>query len=168
MLGNLFSGVVGSFVTLLLAWAYAWYERRQEYQGLLKSIAAECDYNISIIDEILEGVVNANGSFKRLSVDYFRAVREAAAKYSYPDTMVRTLSRVIVDMDLFNMEVNYVFDGQVRQYVYAGTLGSWSACLVQKTIGNDISATIRRARDGVVDSLQNLKRLASEPGNEEE
>ena len=78
---NLLSGLIGSGITALGTWAWSEYKRHREYKSLLNGVVAECDYNLSIIDEILEGVVKAKGSFKRLSVDYFRSIREKATTY---------------------------------------------------------------------------------------
>ena len=160
-IGNLLSGLVGSLATLVGTLVWTEWKRRRERTSMLEGIIVECDYNLSIIDEILGGVVNANGSFKRLSVDYFRFVREKAIAYSVPSKLLSTISRVIVDMDLYNMEADYVFNGQMTTYVYAGVTNGNPVCITRKPASHDITRTISSARDGVVGSMKKLKQIAS-------
>ena len=139
----------------------------REYRALLDGIIAECDYNISIIDEILEGVVEGNGSFKRLSIDYFRSIRQLSVKYSFSQELIKALSRLIVDMELFNFEADYVFDGRNVTQAYTGLHGNAQVCITRTAMTHDIRATISSARDGVLGSLEHLKRIAQAKGREE-
>ena len=161
------SGLAGSVITQLFLVARGEYKRHREYRALLDGIIAECDYNISIIDEILEGVVEGNGSFKRLSIDYFRSIRELSVKYSFSQELLKALSRLIVDMELFNFEADYVFDGRNVTQVYTGLHGHEKVCLTKTAITHDIRETISSARDGVLGSLENLKKIAKAKGRAE-
>ena len=67
--GNLLSALAGAVLTQLAVVIKDAIKRRGEYRALQNGIIAECDYNLSIVDEILNGAVNHNGSFKRLSVN---------------------------------------------------------------------------------------------------
>ena len=161
----LLSGLIGSILTVLLTSVYKEYKRHREYMGLLDGIIAECDYNLPIVDEILDGVTNHKGSFKRLSIDYFRSIREMAAKYSFKDSLLSALSRIIVDMELYNMEADYVFNGKISTQVYAGVFEESKICITRKPVSLDITATITKAHEGVVASLKGLKKIASELKN---
>ena len=162
---TLMSGLIGSILTVLLTFLYAEYKRHREYMSLLDGVIAECDYNLSIVDEILDGVTNHKGSFKRLSVDYFRYVREKSVDYSYKNALISALSRIIVDMELFNLEADYVFNGKVSTQVYAGMLEESTICITRKPVSLDITATITKAHEGVVASLNGLKKIAFEIKN---
>ena len=162
MTGNLLSGLIGALLVQILSMSWGVYKCRQERKALLNGLVAECDYNISIIDEILEGVIEHHGSFKRLSIEYFRTVREMSARYSFSNQLITALSRLIVDMELFNLEVDYVFNGHQATQVCAGLFGKHKVCVTKKHVIHDISGTISNARDGVLESLKELKRIAKE------
>lgn len=157
LLECLLSGFAGAVCAQLIGVLWSEHKRVREYRALLIAIIAECDYNLSIVDEVTNGVVNHQGSFKRLSVDYFRSVRESAVKYSMEPELISALSRICVDLDLFNREADYVFDGNERKSVYAGSVGEHHVDLERKPVGHDIVPVILAARQGVADSLENLK-----------
>ena len=69
---NLLSGLVGAVLTQVAVVVMDAVRRRRQYRALLNGIVAECDYNLSIVDEILNGAVDHKVSFKRMSVDFFR------------------------------------------------------------------------------------------------
>ena len=158
---NLLSGAVGALGVQLLSMLWGEVKRRREYHALLKGIIAECDYNLSIVDEILNGVVNHRGSFKRMSVELFRSAREASVKYSMTKDLISTLSRAIVDLELYNLEADYVFNGAESNLVYAGAIDEKPILVERRTNGHDISETVTRARLGVTCTLQDLKKLAT-------
>ncbi len=157
---NLLSGVVGALGVQLLSMLWGEIKRRREYHALLKGIIAECDYNLSIVDEILEGAVNQSGSFKRMSVEFFRSAREGAVKYSMSQELIRALSRAVVDLDLYNLEADYIFNGSESHAVYTGNIGDGLVQVERKTVGLNIKPTMIAARQGVADTLNCLKELA--------
>ena len=158
--GNLLSALAGAVLTQLAVVIKDAIKRRGEYRALLNGIIAECDYNLSIVDEILNGAVNHNGSFKRLSVEFFRSAREGAIKYSIPQEMIRTLSRAIIDLELYNREADYIFNRIESSVVYTGSIGKGSIHVNRRTDGMDIKATMISARQGVIDTLNYVKELA--------
>ena len=133
---------------------------RKEYKSLLNGIVAECDYNISIIDEILDGVTKARGSFKRLSIEYLKSVREKSAAYFFPNKLLSAISRLIVDMELFNFEADYCFNGVGDLNVYSGSFDERPICIAQKAVARNILETITKAHEGVLASLNVLKECA--------
>lgn len=157
----LLSGLAGALIAQVLTIAWSEINRRREYRALLNGIIAECDYNLSIVDEILGYVINNDGTFKRMSVDYFRTVRESAAKYSVDTDLIRTLSRAIVDLELYNLEADYIFNGSESKIVYAGAIDEKPILVERKPDGTDITATMKRARLGVTNTLNDLKKLAN-------
>lgn len=166
--GNLLSALAGAVLTQLAVVIKDAIKRRGEYRALLNGIIAECDYNLSIVDEILNGAVNHNGSFKRLSVEFFRSAREGAIKYSMPQEMIRTLSRAIVDLDLYNLEADYIFNGSESKIVYAGAIDEKPIFVERRPNGTDITKTMTRARLGVTNTLNDLKKLANKALHGEE
>lgn len=164
----LLSGLAGALIAQVLTIAWSEIKRRREYRALLNGIIAECDYNLSIVDEILNGAVNHNGSFKRLSVEFFRSAREGAIKYSMPQEMIRTLSRAIVDLELYNLEADYIFNGSESKIVYAGAIDEKPIFVERRPNGTDITKTMTRARLGVTNTLNDLKKLANKALHGEE
>ncbi len=158
---TLLSGFAGALVVQLLTIAWAEWKRWREKHALLEGIVAECDYNLSIVDEILTGVIQGGGSFKRMSVDYFRTVREATSKYSFDKEFLRTLSRAIVDLELYNLEANYVFNGFEGKCIYAGAVDEKPVLVERRPNGHNISDTMTAARKGVSETLTYLKSLAN-------
>lgn len=159
---SLASGLAGSVLTVVLTQLWLGYRHHKEYISLLDGLVAECDYNLSIIDEILEGVTQRQGSFKRLSVDFYRSIREKSVAFSFSNSLLSALSRLIVDMELFNREANYVFDGQMTTNVYAGLFDKSKICITKKPVSTDITGTITAARSGVVASLKHLRQVAQD------
>ena len=153
----LLSGFAGAVVAQLLSIIWSEHKRKREYQALLVGIIAECDYDLSIVDEVTNGVVNHQGSFKRLSVDFFRSARESAVKYSMEPGLISALSRICVDLDLFNLEADYVFDGDEHKSLYTGSVGEHRVTVERKPFGHDIAPVILAARQGVADSLEHVK-----------
>lgn len=155
MVSNLLSGLVGSVLTMMGALVWEGVKRRNARKSLYRAIAAECRYNLSILDEVVEGVVVYHGSFKRLSVEFFKTMRQQAVDYAVRADLLSALSRVIVDLDLLNTEADFAFNG------YGG-----GGRTEQNTV--DISSTISGARIGVRNSLNNILKIALEELKEEE
>ena len=143
---TLLSGFAGALVVQLLTIAWAEWKQWREKRALLEGIVAECDYNLSIVDEILNGALNHNGSFKRMSVDYFRTVRESALRYSFDKELLRTLSRAIVDLELYNLEADYVFNGAESKCVYAGAIEDKPVLVERSPNGHSIATTMTAAK----------------------
>ena len=158
---NLLSGLAGAVLTQIAVIGWSEWKRRREYRALLNGIIAECDYNLSIVNEILDGAVNHKGSFKRMSVDFFRSAREGAVKYSMKQELIRTLSRSIVDLDLYNLEADYIFNGNEERFVYAGAIDEKPILVERRPKEYDIADTITHARLGVTNTLNDLKKLAT-------
>ena len=157
----LLSGLTGALLSQVAVIVRSEIKRRRKYRALLEGIIAECDYNLSIVNEILDGAVNHKGSFKRMSVDFFRSAREGAVKYSMKQELIRTLSRAIVDLDLFNLEANYIFSGNEERFVYAGAIDEKPILVERRPKEYDITNTITHARLGVTNTLNDLKKLAN-------
>ncbi len=158
---NLLSGLVGAVLTQVAVVVMDAVRRRRQYRALLNGIVAECDYNLSIVDEILNGAVDHKGSFKRMSVDFFRSAREGAVKYSMDRNLISTLSRTIIDLELFNLEVNYIFSGDENRFIYAGAIDEKPILVERRPKEYDITNTITHARLGVTNTLNDLKKLAN-------
>ena len=119
---NLLSGLAGAVLTQAGVLVVDAIKGHKAYRALLNGIVAECDYNLGIVDEILDGAVKHRGSFKRMSVDFFRSAREGAVKHSMDKVLISTLSRAIVDLELYNLEADYIFNGYESNFVYAGAI----------------------------------------------
>lgn len=79
---SLLSGLVGSILTQAIIVVIGCIQFRCERKNLYRAIASECRYNFTILDEITSGTVNAKGSFKRMSVEFFKTIRQQAMAYS--------------------------------------------------------------------------------------
>ena len=140
------SGLLGAVLGqgLMIVWG-AWRHRR-EFRALLVSILAECDYNLSILDEVTHGATDGRKSFKRLAIEYFKAVHKDVIRYTHDYNLLRTISRVTVDMELFNREVD--LNGEIKS--------------------SRLDQVIRGANQGVRNSLNALKDHVSEKYQMEE
>lgn len=161
MSGELMSGFIGALAAVVLSkivegFVYYWHRKM-----LVSGIIAECDYNLSIIDEVLTGSTERNGSFKRMSVEYLKSAREAAVEYSLGKDFMIILSRVIVDLELFNKEADYIFDGNGGQCTYAGIIKDEPVVMTKETELRDIRQIMVNARKGVIGSLMKLKEMCS-------
>ena len=47
-----------------------------------------------------------------MSVEYFKSIRSSSMEYFLGKDRLVALSRVIVDIELYNKEADYVFDGK--------------------------------------------------------
>ena len=164
---SLVSGCVGAIATTLLTLVGFYLKLRRSKRNLYHAIGAECVYNLSILDEVTNGVVNYDGSFKRMSVEFFKAIRQQTIDYGLEPKLLRGLSRLIVDLDLFNLEADYKFNGQSDARSFVGQIGTQHIAVVSNQEVKDIGATVKAAQLGVRGSLENvLKIIAEELGDD--
>ena len=158
MTTELCSGLIGAILAQICM--IFWYLHRQhkEFEALRMSILAECDYVLSILDEVRDGSLNGRMSFKRLPIDYFRAVHKSLIKYSTDHELFRLVSKVSVDMDVFNREVEFVFAQQQYGKTISGTIGREPVALWKKSEEKDISNVIRNAKQGVYEAIMHMKK----------
>lgn len=153
LFSNLVSGFFGSFLTIVCTFVAGCMRRKKEQTNLYRAIVSECRYNLSILDEITHGTINANGSFKRMSVEFFKTIRQQAISNSLSKDLLQELSRVIVDLELFNMEADFVFNENLAQCMYIGDFNKTPICVVKKMMHHDICETVKAANSGVRGSL---------------
>ena len=158
MTTELCSGLIGAVLAQICM--IFWYLHRQhkEFEALRMSILAECDYVLSILDEVRDGSLNSHISFKRLPIDYFRTVHKSLIKYSTDHELFRLLSKVSVDMDVFNREVEFVYASQQSGKTIVGNIAKDPIVLMEKSDDKDISNVIRGARQGVHDAIVHMKK----------
>lgn len=170
MVSNLLSGLVGSVLTMAGALVWEGVKRRNARKSLYRAIAAECRYNLSILDEVVNGLLLHQGSFKRLSVEFFKTMRQQAVDYAVRSDLLSALSRMIVDLELLNTEADFVFNGNGSDgpCTYVGQVDQKVLCVVKNPISRDINRTVDAARVGVRDSLNAVLKIASREINEEE
>lgn len=161
LMGMFASGLVGAILAQLLGCLWSYLDHRAKYRNLLNGIVAECKYCIPVADEICRGAIQGV-SFKRMPVDYFRMVQERAVEYHMDEEVLTALAHVRVDLELFNFEVDYAFDGKKKRTVYQGIIENKRVGIEEswKEHDNDISPTILAARKGVVNSLRRLQEAA--------
>lgn len=159
LMGMLASGLVGAILAQLLGWLWSYLDHRTKYRNLLNGIVTECKYCIPVADEICRGAVRGI-SFKRMPADYFRMIQERAVEYSVGDEVLMALANVRVDLELFNLEVNYAFDEWKKRNAHKGTIGNQPVRTEELWKEHDISPTILAAKKGVVNSLRRLQEAA--------
>lgn len=169
MVSNLLSGLVGSVLTMMGALVWEGVKRRNARKSLYQAIATECRYNLSILDEVVDGL-HYQGSFKRLSVEFFKTMRQQAVDYAVRADLLSALSRVIVDLELLNTEANFVFNGNGGdgQCTYVGQVDKKVLYVVKNPLPRDIRRTVDAARVGVRNSLNDVLKIVSRETNEEE
>ena len=156
MLTSLVSGFIGAFFTQVFISVREAKSNRKAFHALLISMLAECDYNLSILDEIANGSTDGHASFKRLSVEYFSAAHEKVIKYNHDYVLLKLLSTVTIDMELFNREVDFVFNDKASRKCKG--FRDESAVEIEKQVDMEpIDDTIKRANIGVRGSLKALK-----------
>lgn len=159
LMGMLASGLVGAILAQLLGCLWSYIDHKTKYRSLLNGIIAECKYCIPVTDEICRGAVQGI-SFKRMPVDYFRMAQERAVEYHMNEEILIALAHVRVDLELFNFEVDYAFDGKKKRTAYQGSIGNQRVEIEEAWKEHDISSTILAARKGVVNSLRRLQEAA--------
>ena len=159
---NLISGCIGAIATALFSFLFAYLKMRKGRKNLYRAIASECVYNLSILDEVTNGIVNYDGSFKRMSVEFFKTIRQQTVEYGLKPKLLQDLSHLIVDLDLFNLEADYKFNGQSDARNFIGQVGSFDVAVVSNSDAKDISATVQSARLGVRGSLEGVLKIVAE------
>ena len=159
---ELCSGLIGAILAQICMMLWYFWKQRKEFEALRMSILAECDYVLLILDEVKNGSIKGNMSFKRLPVDYFRVIHKELIKYTKDHELFTSVSRLFVDMDLFNREVEFVYKLQQSGVDMVGTLGKEDVLIKCKPKDIDISDTICGARKGVWDSLMHMKNYLEE------
>ena len=153
---NLLSALLGAIIgqAILIVWEII--KGRRGNKSLLRALSAECRYSLSILDELKNGAVNHRGSFKRLSVDFFRSARDRLSVLGDDAELIRLITVVCTDMDLYNLELSYVFNGTERAHIVSGLLKDDPVCLRLEPELHNITPTILAATEGVRGSLQRL------------
>lgn len=160
--GDLLSGLIGAVLATILNLVYVGWRHRCERNSLLDGVIAECDYNLSILAEVLEGTLERGGSFKRMSVEYLKSVRNFSVAYSMDREVLIALSRAIIDLEVYNREADYVFDGNSTTCVYSGIVKELPVLITKEPDLRDISRIMTNARNGVKGSLDTLKKTIAE------
>ena len=101
LMGNLLSGLFASVLTLLATNIVVIVRHREERKNLYRAIVSECRYNLSILDEVTNGTVNARGSFKRMLVEFFKTIRQQSISYALPAKLLSYLSRWLCEQEVF-------------------------------------------------------------------
>ena len=167
MVTSLCSGLAGAILVQFASMIWHCHNVRKEFKALRMSMLAECDYVLSIIDEVRDGSVGSRISFKRLPVDYFRAIHKELIKYTKNHELFRLVSKVFVDMDLFNREVEFMFTRKLAEKDISGVIGREVVSLKETPGRKDISEVIRCAAKGVKDGIMHMKNyLGEEYGTE--
>lgn len=166
MANTLLSALGGSVLTMAGTLVWEGVKRRNTRRNLYRAIVAECNYNLSILDEVVNGLLFADGSFKRLSVEFFKTMRQQVVGFVVRADLLSALSRAIVDLELLNMQADFVFNGREGGSKYKGEIGQGTVDIVKKSISSDISSTISGARIGVRNSLNNVLEIVLTELNE--
>lgn len=162
LMGMLASGLAGAILAQLLGCLWSYLDHRARYKSLLNGIVAECKYCIPVADEICLGV-RQGGSFKRMPVDYFRMAQERAVEYHMDEEVLTALAHVCVDLELFNLEADSVFNGQEIANVvcdYKGWIGYKYVNMKRTSNACHVTPPICEARKGVLNSLRRLQDAA--------
>lgn len=161
-MANLLSGFLGALIACTLNLWFASLKFRKERRALLDGAIAECGYNLSTLSEILEGSLERKGSFKRMSVEYFNTLRNFSVTYTMDSEILKALSRAIIDLEVYNREADYIFDGNAASCTYAGAIASSPISISKNPVLRDISQIMTNARVGVTGSLLALKKVIEE------
>ena len=161
LMGMLASGLIGAILAQLLGCLWSYLDHRTKYRNLLGGIIAECKYCIPVADEICLDV-RRGGSFKRMPVDYFRMAQERAVEYHMDEEVLTALAHVCVDLELFNLEADSVFNGQEMANVcyYKGWIGYKYVNMKRTSEACHTTPPICGARKGVLNSLRRLQDAA--------
>lgn len=146
LVSSILSSLFGAGFALIGNVIFSEWKRSRRYRALVDGIIKECEYDDSILQEIRDGSI-FSASFKRASVEYFRYARESAVADAMKPELVSLLSRVCVDLDLFNREADII------QKSYMESKGPEPGADATKI-------SIAHAAKGVRDSLIALKNEA--------
>ena len=97
-----------------------------------------------------------------MPVEFFKAMHQQTVDYGLKPELLRGLSNLIVDLELFNLEANYKFNGQSDMRSFIGQIGSFDIAVVSNMDAKDISGTVKEARIGVRNSLNDVLKIVSE------
>lgn len=104
---NLLSGLVGALIAVVLQALLGMLRRSRERYSLLRAVSNECKFNLSILDEIANGISNGiTGSYKRVKNDFFTELRKVSFRYHLPDEMYSIMANVACDEDLLIRELD--------------------------------------------------------------
>ena len=104
---NLLSGLIGALIVAILNWIVEFFRRKRECYSLLKAVKSECEFNLSIMDEIAEGIAQGTtGSYKRVKNDFFLELRKISYKYHFHEEFYSCMARVSCDEDVLNSELD--------------------------------------------------------------
>ena len=165
---NLLSGLAGSVLTMVGALLWDWFRQKEARKGLFNATVAECNYNLSILDQVTNGLVNSRICFKRMSVEFYKNIRQQAAPAALSKEFLEALSWLIVDLELFNKEADFIFNESLNKSAFVGELNQKPLCVVKTSQTHDIGETVKWARVGVKGSLEKLRKIAKEELNEED
>lgn len=165
---SLLSGLAGSVLTMAGTVVWDWFRQKGARKGLFKATVAECDYNLSILDQVTNGLVNSRICFKRMSVEFYKNIRQQAVASALSKEFLEALSWLIVDLELFNKEADFIFNGNLDKSTFVGELNKKPLCVVKTTKTHDISETVKWARKGVKGSLEKLRKIAKKELKEED
>lgn len=155
-MGTLMSGFVGAIIAVVLTKCIESVVFLWRRKSLYRAIWAECQYNLGVAKEMLDGMVNHNGTFKRMSVEFFKEMRLQAVQYSLDKHLLRSLSHLIVDLELYNREADCIFDGHSESVVYAGVSGEDEICIARRPIPTNLSPIVKEACKGVTNSSESV------------
>ena len=153
---SLMSGFIGAILAVVLTVsvkAIIFFLRRR---ALHAAILAECQYNLAIVEEMLDGMVSRRRTFKRMSVAFFKEIREQSVQYFLDKELLRRLSNLIVDLELYNREADSISDCNDRAIVYAGIIGKKHLCVMGNPVRQDLSRVVTLACEGVKNSLNSV------------
>ena len=122
-LDNLCSGSLGAAIMAIVGWLYNKREEIKSFNASMDVVAAECDFNLSILNEVVAGSSLVGGaSFKRMAVDYFKSVRVDFKKEA-SSAFYAKLDRVITDLDLLNRQAELAYMIATTKRKLTGDLG---------------------------------------------
>ena len=110
--------------------------RKRERYSLLKAVSSECEFNLSIMDEIASGISKGEtGSFKRVKSDFYSELRKISYLYHFDEDFYMVMARVACDEELLNRELDALQNGNADNiplrktalYAVVGVKGSLSA-----------------------------------------
>lgn len=165
---SLLSGLAGSVLTMAGTLLWDWFRQKRTCKGLFNATVAECNYNLSILDQVTNGLVNSQFCFKRMSVEFYKNIRQQAVASALSKEFLEALSWLIVDLELFNKEADFIFDGNLDKSTFVGELNQKPLCVVKTSKTPDIGETVKWARKGVKGSLEKLRKIAKKELKEED
>ena len=149
---NLLSGLAGSVLTIIASEGIRHLYRQSERKRLFRAIVSECRYNILILDDVANGAMDKHIPFKRMSVEFFKTIRQQSVAYALPKVVLKELSHVIIDLELLNRQADFAFKENQNK----------------NSPGADITENVKAARLGVKGSLVKVLEIAQDELGEED